>query len=305
MIIYSKLGTKGNLGNQLFQIASTIGIAVSNNQLYGFPSWKYNQYFMHKLPVYTSGKNYKPIKESRFEYQNYNLQNGDFDLMGWFQTEKYFDIEKTQFYFTFKPEIIDFLRTKYKKELSNKNILISVRRGDFVNNPQFYQLSYRYYTLALIHNFPDWQQRTIFFTSDDIQYCKYHFGFLKNAFFIENLEPIKQLAFSTLCDDFIISNSTFSWWQAWLAQSTNKRIIRPIKNFRGKFSEENDDKDYFPVNWEIFNHKEYDLGFKFSKLILKGEVYRILLFLKQKLKYYKYRLGKKVKAILFFGVKNR
>jgi hypothetical protein len=39
MITYSNLGKKGDLGNQLFQIASIIGIAENNHQEYCFPIW--------------------------------------------------------------------------------------------------------------------------------------------------------------------------------------------------------------------------------------------------------------------------
>jgi hypothetical protein len=39
MITYSNLGKKGDLGNQLFQIASIIGIAEKNHQEYCFPIW--------------------------------------------------------------------------------------------------------------------------------------------------------------------------------------------------------------------------------------------------------------------------
>ena len=49
MVTYSQLGNKGRLGNQLFQIASTIGIATENGRPFAFPDWEYNKYFEAKL----------------------------------------------------------------------------------------------------------------------------------------------------------------------------------------------------------------------------------------------------------------
>ena len=45
MVVFSLLEKKGNLGNQLFQIASTIGIAKKNKTPFAFPNWKYADYF--------------------------------------------------------------------------------------------------------------------------------------------------------------------------------------------------------------------------------------------------------------------
>ncbi len=45
MINFNKLGLFGRLGNQMFQIASTIGIAKKNGQDYGFNYWIYQKYF--------------------------------------------------------------------------------------------------------------------------------------------------------------------------------------------------------------------------------------------------------------------
>jgi hypothetical protein len=278
MIIFSRLNSdKARLGNQLFRIASTIGIAIKNNQEYGFPKWKYDSYFIKPLPKYDHKIDFKLKEEEAFEYYDWNIQKGDFEIYGWLQTEKYFDKDKIKSHFTFKPEIVKAALEPYKEILLKKNILITVRRGDFINHPYYHQVSYKYYFLALIKNFPDWNERNIIFTSDDMNYCKKHFSFIKNSYFIDDSDPMIHLIIGSECDDYIISNSTFSWWIAWLGENKNSKIIRPIKNFRGAESLRKNDKDFFPDRWIKFEEKKHIIPFKFWKQTTKGNITDITL----------------------------
>lgn len=276
MIIFSRLGKKGNLGNQMFQIASTIGIALKNNQEFSFPQWEYSKYFMGKLPVIKKNENFQIVREKSYKYNELKLESGSYDLNGWLQSEKYFDERNTKELFLFEEEFINCLLNNHKFLFNKKTILISIRRGDFINHPYYFQLSFKFYFLALIKNFPDWKERNLIFTSDDIAYCKYHFSFLKNAFFLDKLTAIEQLALGAQCDDFVISNSTFSWWLAWLGEKENSKIIRPIKNFRGQFAFNNDDSDYFPLRWISFDEKLYSMESKYIILIIKAFFYNLV-----------------------------
>lgn len=273
MIIFSKLnGDTARLGNQLFRIASTIGIASKNNQEYGFPGWEYSKYFTKPIPNYDVNLKYKTVTEKKFEYHEWNVNSGNYELYGWLQTEKYFDIDKVKKQFAFKPEIVKKVIKPYKDILSKKNILITIRRGDFINHPYYYQVTYNYYFLALIKKFPDWKDRNILFTSDDINYCKKHFSILENAHFIDNSSAIEHLIIASKCDDYIISNSTFSWWIAWLGEKKNTKIVRPIQNFRGSERIRKNDKDFFPERWIKFDEKQHRVPLEYWKFILKGEV---------------------------------
>lgn len=290
MITFSKLGKKGNLGNHLFHIASTAGLAKKNNQEYSLPEWDYEQYFSFDFPKNPEDLDFKYIKEKHYHYYEWDLENGNFDIEGWIQSEKYFDIPLTKELFHFKPELTDRLKKNYHFLFDKKNVLITVRRGDLVAHPSYFQISYKFYFLALIKYFPDWKERNIIFTSDDIPYCKYHFGHLPNSFFLQNLSPIEQLALGSQCDDFIISNSTFSWWLAWLGEKSTTKIIRPFKKFRGKKCILSNEKDFFPERWIIFDHRSQRIDFKYFKLILKGEAYLFGKFIYNKLRGMKYRI---------------
>ena len=225
MIIFSQLEKKGNLGNQLFQIASTIGIAKKNFASFAFPNWKYAHYFENKLPEISNDK-FVVLTEKHFYFHDWELNpNENFDLDGWMQTEKYFDKSITNYYFKFKTDFIENLKLKHQVLFEKKTILISIRRGDFIGHKDYFQLPVLYYILSLNHEFPNWRNCNLLFTSDDIGYCKIHFSFLENAFFAENLSGIEQLCLGSLCDDFIISNSTFSWWIAYLGEKNFLKLF--------------------------------------------------------------------------------
>lgn len=258
MITYSHLGSIGNLGNHLFQIASTIGISEKIGTQASFPNWKYERYFKNPLPHFNITNAVK-ISELVYHYDERFISrlspDINYDLKGWFQTEKYWNKETIlkQFEFdeTFKAEV----KEKYIHVFNRKTLAISVRRGDFVNNPNYFQIPVTYYLNAYYKHFGNDYNVIIF--SDDFAWCKTHFRALPNVYFAEALTPIEQLCLMSLCENHIISNSTFSWWGAYLSQSTN--VIRPERNLSGKLAKDNSEKDYWQPEWEVFKDYKIDL----------------------------------------------
>ncbi|MCI9843892.1 alpha-1,2-fucosyltransferase [Flavobacterium pectinovorum] len=302
MITFSRLGNKGKLGNQLFQIASTMSLAEKFSHECSFPNWDYSKYFEKPLPVFKQNLNidFELLKEERYGFYDWNLEDKNYNIDGWLQSEKYFKLNLVKELFQFEKIFDQELCLKYKYLFKKKTILISVRRGDFVKHPFYYQLSHQFYLKSIISNFPDWKSRNLIFTSDDINYCKYHFSFLKNSFFLENLSAIEQLALGSKCDDFVISNSTFSWWIAWLGEQKETKIVRPIKNFRGSFAKHHNDFDYFPERWISFDDQDVMLESRYILFYLKGMIYDFLFEVKfqirrvrRKLKRFNYIIPKK------------
>ncbi|MBC7439415.1 MAG: alpha-1,2-fucosyltransferase [Flavobacterium sp.] len=276
MVIFSQLEKKGNLGNQLFQIASTIGIAEKNLVSFAFPNWKYANYFENKLPVISNYK-FIVLTEKHFHFHDWEINaNENFDLNGWMQTEKYFNKSITNHYFKFNESFADNLKVNHKTLFEKKTILISIRRGDFVGNIDYFQLPILYYILALNNEFPNWRNCNLLFTSDDIGYCKIHFSFLINAFFAENLTAIEQLCLGSLCDDFIISNSTFSWWIAYLGEKSQSKIVHPLHYFDNQKALECSDKDYFPLRWSTFSHLNKKIELKEVTFIIENVNQKII-----------------------------
>lgn len=69
-----------------------------------------------------------------------------------------------------------------------------------------------------------------FIFSDDIIWCKQNLRFDGTFTFVDHNpnDEIAELWLMSQCKHFIIANSTFSWWGAWLANNQNKIVIKPI-----------------------------------------------------------------------------
>ena len=290
MLTFLKLGKKGNLGNQLFQIASTVGLARKHGHSWCFPQWEYSNYLKMKLSACYENIKFQDLKERSYHVHDWPIKDEDYDLEGWLQSEKYFDIPYTRKIFRFDPVKKERTIEGVKNLFNKKCILISIRRGDFVNHPLYFQLSYKYYFLALLEFFPDWENYHIIFTSDDINWCKRHFQGLDNAFFLEGYNPMEQIIISSQCDHFIISNSTFSWWQAWLGEKKDSIVVRPLKNRRSNKYYQPNDKDYFPERWIKYDHRKKSIPINHATVLYKGEKSRLQAFIKNKLNGLKYRL---------------
>lgn len=254
MLCFSNLGNEkfwGYLGNQLFEIASTIGIAEKNNVSYSFPEWKYSKYFKNKLPIYTENNFKNVINEKQFNYYDVEVsKDGNTDLKGWFQSEKYFEHckEKIKECFIFEESFIEETKKKLFYKLTDKKICaISIKRGAYVNNFNYYDLGIDYYLKALKY-IPEDCYFVIF--SDDYEWCKQYFKG-DNFYFAENHNDIEQLCMLSLCDHFIIANSTFSWWGAWLGEKEDSIIIAPC-NWFGKGLSHLNSQDVIPDRWKKY-----------------------------------------------------
>lgn len=229
MITFSRLGNYGRLGNQLFQIASTIGIATKNNQPYCFPEWKYQKHFNNPLPMGYL-ENAKEYTEPDFTFYDVELAKGNWDLVGYFQSWKYFDHyqDLVRHYFKFPTE---------KKE----GVAVHVRRGDFLERAAYHtNLNLSYYTKAM--NEFNGGHFTIF--SDDIDWCKESI-IGSNISYYPTGDDIHDLKAMSEFSGFIIANSSYSWWAAWLSGSD--KVIAP-KNW---FEVPINTKDLYLPNWTI------------------------------------------------------
>ncbi len=160
-------------------------------------------------------------------------------LDGYWQNVLYFDnihneLKEEFQYNGILSELQKELIFKMKKENS---VAVHVRRGDYLDNQGIYHiLGEEYYNLAIENMKKNVNENIIFYIfSDDIEWCKRTFYDVKNIVFID--EKISENHYSDFelmrnCQNFIIANSTFSWWASWLCENQNKLIIGPKKWFK-------------------------------------------------------------------------
>ncbi len=108
---------------------------------------------------------------------------------------------------------------------------VSFRRGDYVGQP--WALPIRYQEAALERLRERVRPGTLLVFSDDAEFAELvlprleRFGPAVNSERYVN-DPLASLSAHSACDHFVIANSTFSWWGAWLAErrgATGARIV--------------------------------------------------------------------------------
>jgi hypothetical protein len=98
-------------------------------------------------------------------------------------------------------------------------VAIHVRRGDYVNNSFYVDLTKTNYYEKAMDEFPD-AQFLVF--SDDIEWCKQQLIFKDCEFYHgDELDDLNTMA---SCVGHIIANSSFSWWGAYISPFTDKVV---------------------------------------------------------------------------------
>jgi len=224
----------GRLGNQLFQIATTVALALRNHDNYVFPAWAAEPHF--NLSGCFSGNipNAQTFKEAAFTYAPIPYRP-NLNLEGFFQSEKYFLDQQDA--------IRHLLTPKSGIGVQSGCTSVHVRRGDYTTlTKEYTQLDMSYFGRAMsMIGSPNY----IVF-SDDIPWCKANFRG-SNITFSEGKSPIEDLSLMMQCEHQIIANSSFSWWGAWLNKNPSKKVIAPARWFGPALP--HDTRDLLPPSW--------------------------------------------------------
>lgn len=135
--------------------------------------------------------------------------------------------------FNINTSIPSGLKDIVNKIKSNYSISIHVRRGDYFTpkNIKIYGVcSENYYNKAIeVCENKHQQKLTFFIFSDDLDWVKKHLILPNNSVFVPNLNINNYwyIYLMSICKENIISNSSFSWWGAYINEYSQKKVISP------------------------------------------------------------------------------
>lgn len=239
-----------------FEVASAGEIAALAPQ-WG-PWWK-NKFILwsHRLTPFTQRR---WVKEETFDYDSrlHDVRPPAY-LDGWWQSEKYFADVAGDIRALFGPKRAPTPRAEEWANVlrGQATVALHVRRGDYVANDDASQFhgtcSTGYYEEAIARMRDRVPEATFCVFSDDPDWARANLKFPPKTEFLSAKGPLSVAEdFFLLCNcrHFVIANSTFSWWPAWIADSPGQQVIAPRRWFLGF---DVNPADRFPPDWELLD----------------------------------------------------
>ena len=273
---------EGGLGNQLFQFANGVALALKNDALLclhwnhprgttprnfdlDFLSLKTNVPYVveaNKTLILTPflGKSSvikcviaskrKEFIENSFNYSPFIFSKKEIYLKGYYQSWRYFE--------NFQSEIREFIsmglknhavKSKFFNGFSNYPNMLHLRFGDYLLKP-FSEvngsLRSTYYAKGL--DLLNIRNQSILCVTDDVDLAQSKLSKLvPNFTFPSHRDPLMDLLYLSMATNIIIANSTFSWWGAYLAIDAS--VIAPRDWFTIQVLRTKNICDLFPESW--------------------------------------------------------
>src|ERR1700722_14898118 len=271
----------GGLGNQIFTVAAGLGISRLHNlplvldasalavrgEIRSEGLSCYNLPFERIVGVARrSGTVELVVQGSRtilpsFEEDGYRFDprlvercvDGGY-IKGYFQSSKYFDAVKQEVVSLFRDKVIHEAggAALKKRILECNSVGVHVRRGDYLKTPayEFHGLCETDYFRRAIEIMRKRQADPTFFVfSDDPDWCSEPFNEPDVVVASGTRTPNADLDLLASCKHHILSNSSFSWWGAYLAERPEQAVIAPAPWYtRVPLA-----PDLIPANWQLLH----------------------------------------------------
>lgn len=195
------------------------------------------------------------VVEPHFHYWP-EIKNSSRDcyLVGYWQSDKYFlEVDSTiRADFTFKSPLSNRNAELAECIKQVNGVSLHIRRGDYANNPKTNAMhglcSLDYYQTAIHYISDRVKQPHYFIFSDDIDWVKDNLKMIMPCQYVDHnqgADSYNDMRLMSSCQHHIISNSSFSWWGAWLNSSASKIVVAPKR----WFANQTDVRDLLPLGW--------------------------------------------------------
>ena len=191
-------------------------------------------------------------EKMEYHYDEEVLRQSSSFLIGTWQSPRYFESQQQLIREVFnfnKPH--DDINMQMSGEIANSSaVAVHVRRGFYLeptltrSRMVIDSSDYYYKAFDVISEQVD---NPVFYVfSDDIEWAKRNLRGRKFVFVSHNkgANSYLDMYLMSLCKHFIIANSAFSWWPAWLSSNENKIVVLPKPWIR-----ETDCPSIYPNNW--------------------------------------------------------
>lgn len=167
------------------------------------------------------------------------IYKSDLYLYGYFQDVKYL--------LPIKDDLINFFSLKHTSKklenyldlISDDSIAVSMRFAEKIELSKGEKYIYsdaEYYSKAINHICNKKKKKRLVIMSNNLEKAKKileNVNFLAESIFIEGLNAQEQIEVFKKCNDFVISNSTFAWWGAFLGSNGDSIVVAPRIWYQG------------------------------------------------------------------------
>lgn len=237
-MIYLRYDPYTNLGNYMFQIA--FASAVDDDADIAFVAAdargvaqlnRYRELYpqVRIVPAFPEGTRVFDEKEAPGVLPR--IRRGeDLFIRGWVQYPQFFEGTRVRKLFACPERVSARLAERFGELFDGRELVgVSVRRGDYLKLSHRHPFVGRRYLEEAVGRFSS--AATFVVCSDDLPWCRRFFGgrrFSGRKFvFVDGEDVLTQLFIQTKCRHNIISNSSFSWWGAYLNPNPGKRTVFP------------------------------------------------------------------------------
>lgn len=266
--LFMYIGGPG-IGNQLFQYAALLSLSIKKN--FDIFIIKRNRYYLNNFKIKDSNndnkynfefKKYWDEKSQKYDETFFDLDSEDVLINGYFQNINYFikNEKLIRDIFSFDDKIIEYNKEKLEKfRISSETRFIGVHiRLPDLKNESVDTFQYSFPTENYINesmNKFDLKNDVFVIFSNDIERCRNIYNFKNKNVICVSEDEINDLCALSLCDNYILSASTFGWWGCFLNPDINKKIIMmsPWYNIKTSFNKLNDEIDLYFENAIIYD----------------------------------------------------